>query len=40
MAETLPEKTDGPSVQILEFMKTFEYNAPKDWLGWRGLPER
>mmetsp|Transcript_34038 Transcript_34038/g.79324 ORF Transcript_34038/g.79324 Transcript_34038/m.79324 type:complete len:999 (-) Transcript_34038:24-3020(-) len=30
---------DGPTVTLLRFMRHWDYEAPKDWLGYRQLPE-
>jgi len=34
----LGDLEDGPSVSLLEFMASYNFEAPKDWLGHRPLP--
>jgi hypothetical protein len=36
----LPNRNDGPSTVLLNFMESFNFESPDDWRGYRDLTEK
>jgi hypothetical protein len=40
LESALTFQTDGPAQTLIEFMRTTDFNAPKDWKGYRALTSK
>ena len=40
LESALTFQTDGPAQTLIEFMRTTDFNAPRDWKGYRALTSK